>query len=192
MESTSSKAKDSTRGSVGGAGQVAAKGAFRPMRRRRQEMGLGQTMEMLCAGEYGVLALASSSEPYPYAVPISYALLEGPVGADGLTIIMHCALEGHKLDLIEQNARACFTVVGHSEVAPEKLTAIYRSAMALGTVRVVKDASERAAAFEALGRKYCPGLEKFVAEEVAKFDAHTTILALDVAHLSGKQAKELV
>lgn len=216
MESTSSKAKGSAKGSVESAGQVAAKGAFRPMRRRRQEMGLGQTMEMLCAGEYGVLALASPDDVFPYAVPISYAVLDaracagqatalhdegqasGPKtemdapDAPICTLVMHCALEGHKLDLIEQSARACFTVVGHSEVAPEKLTAIYASVMAFGTVRVVEDSCERAAAFAALGAKYCPGLDEFVAEEVAAFDARTTVLALDVAHLSGKQAKELV
>lgn len=158
---------------------------FREMRRKKQLLPPGEAEEILRSGSHGVLAV-SGDDGWPYAVPLSYVYSDG-------RLYFHCAKSGHKLDAVRRSDKVSFCVVGQDKVVPEAFTTYYRSAIAFGRARVVEDAQERHAAMLLLGRKYSPG---FPAEEVeatvAREDAALCVLALDVEHLTGKAAIELI
>lgn len=176
-----------------------------PMRRGKQALGDDESLEILRGGEFGVLG-TGGVDGWPYAVPISYALVDGTraggaeagdaergaAAPERLTIAMHCALDGHKLEALRENPHVSFVVVGHTSVAPELLTAIYQSVIVFGTVREAVTDDEKRAGLLALGAKYCPGLEGFVDDEIGKLLRRTCVLFLEVESFTGKESIELV
>ncbi len=158
---------------------------FRKMRRENQALPQATAAEILKNGSYGVLALAGD-EGYPYAVPISY------VYADG-RLYFHCAPSGHKLDALTRNDKASFCVVARDDVVPEKLTTLYASAIAFGSISLVVDDGEKRRALELLAAKYSAvnGAEKNAAEIDSAWN-RVCVLALEISYLSGKASMELI
>lgn len=173
--------------------------AFRPLRRRRQELAPGECGDILARGTSGVLALAGDGG-YPYAVPLSYVFIAaGPAGAPATAgpaglgrIVFHSASAGHKIDAIARDPRASFCVIDRDQVVPDELTTYFRSVIAFGRVREVTDGTERRRAAEALGRRYAPGApEGRIAREIGGAGGALAVLELEIEHLSGKEAIEL-
>ncbi len=165
-----------------------------PMRRKRQRLSDDEARSIMAFGEYGVLVTGgTAADGYPYGVPLSYAFEACPApGAPWGRIYFHGAPQGHKLDALAENPRVSFVVVAHNETAPELLTTLYRSAMAFGEARIAEDDDERRAGLEALGRRYCPGLDAKVAAEIEGSLARTAVVVMDVEELVAKEAIELV
>ena len=158
---------------------------FREMRRNRQLLSREETEAILRAGSSGVLAL-SGDEGYPYAVPISYVYHNGK-------LYFHCARDGHKLDAIARCPKTSFCVVEQDQVEPLKYTTLFRSVIAFGTIRVLEDEGEKYAAVEALALKYAPVDTPDRREEYIRKDwAPLCVLEMDIQHLTGKEAIELV
>ena len=159
---------------------------FRPMRRRRQVLDPAQTEAILCRGTVGTLALLGDGG-YPYAVPLSYVYHSG-------RIYFHCAKSGHKLDAIRVSDKASFCVIDKNEIVPAEFTTYYRSAIVFGRARIVEDEAERMEAMRALAAKYSPkeSEDAFRIEMKVSGSASLCVLALDIEHMSGKQAKELI
>lgn len=158
---------------------------FRKMRRKKQELSEQRTADIMRRGKSGVLALAEDGG-YPYAVPISYVYEDDK-------IYFHCAKAGHKLELIQKNARASFCVVDQDLVVPEEYTSYFRSAIAFGEIRVLTEESEKRAAIEKLALKYAPddtdeGRRKAIDREWSPL----CMLEMTITHITGKEAKELV
>ena len=159
--------------------------SFRPMRRHRQELSPDACREVLERGTSGVLALAGD-KGYPYAVPLSYAL-------DGDRLIFHSAREGHKIDAIARCPKASFCVIGKDDIHPEEFTTYFRSVIAFGRVRVIEDEDAKRATAELLVRRYAPGLSDDACDaEIERFWRQLCMLELQIEHLSGKEARELV
>ena len=108
-------------------------------------------------------------------------------------IYFHCAKAGHKLDLLDQNPKASFCVIGQDQVVPEKYTTYYRSVILFGTVRRLTAGEEKRAAILALARRYSPDepAEKVDAEIARYWDA-LCMLELTPDHITGKECIELV
>lgn len=155
------------------------------MRRKKQALSPAACDAILQAGTSGVLAL-SGADGQPYAVPLSYVYHEGK-------IYFHCAKAGHKLDLLDQNPKASFCVIGQDQVVPEKYTTYYRSVILFGTVRRLTAGEEKRAAILALARRYSPDepAEKVDAEIARYWDA-LCMLELTPDHITGKECIELV
>ena len=155
------------------------------MRRKNQALSPAACDAILQAGTSGVLAL-SGADGQPYAVPLSYVYHEGKV-------YFHCARAGHKLDLLDQNPKASFCVIGQDQVVPEKYTTYYRSVILFGTVRRLTAGEEKRAAILALARRYSPDepAEKVDAEIARYWDA-LCMLELTPDHITGKECIELV
>ncbi len=155
------------------------------MRRKKQALSPAACDAILQAGTSGVLAL-SGADGQPYAVPLSYVYHEGKV-------YFHCARAGHKLDLLDQNPKASFCVIGQDQVVPEKYTTYYRSVILFGTVRRLTAGEEKRAAILALARRYSPDepAEKVDAEIARYWDA-LCMLELTPGHITGKECIELV
>lgn len=176
---------------------------FRPMRRRKQELSVGEAVAILRRGTSGVLALAGDGG-YPYAVPMSYAYDgDAAIAEDAATaqdeasvlgrLVFHSAEVGHKVDAIRRDGRASFCVIDRDDVVPEKFTTHFRSAIAFGRVRVLDDPAEKRAAIELLSRRYAPDASSEAeSEEIERFWNTLLMFELRIEHLSGKEAVELV
>lgn len=154
------------------------------MRRNRQQLSREECERILGRCTSGVLALAGDGG-YPYAVPLSY------VYADG-AIIFHSAVEGHKVDAIKRDNRCSFCVIEQDEIKPAEFTTYFRSVIAFGRIHILETADEKVQALRLLGRRYSPGDEPGLQHEIDKSLDHVLLLRLDIDHLSGKQAIELL
>lgn len=150
---------------------------FSEMRRKDREMTQEDTIQLLRDAEYGELVL-NGRNGYPHPIPISYAYKNG-------ALWFHCAQEGSKLEDLRADARAAFTVVGPTEVIPEKFTTKFSSVICYGELsEAVGD--EIGYGLLALVEKYSP---EFLAEGrayIERSQTKTGVLRMDIRHMTGK------
>ena len=156
---------------------------FREMRRKKQVLSKEECELVLERGTSGVLAVLGDGG-YPYAVPLSYVYANGK-------IVFHCAKQGHKLDAISKNDKVSFCVVDLDDVQPERYTTYFRSVIAFGRARVLEE-EEKRTAIEALAAKYTPDDPEGRKQEIEREYRALCVVAIEIDHLSGKEAIELV
>lgn len=83
---------------------------FRPVRKKANEIGVGEAKKLLHEARRGVLAV-NGDGGYPYAVPVNYLYDE-----EKQEIIFHGAKVGHKVDSLKKCDKVCFTVVSGESV----------------------------------------------------------------------------
>ena len=148
------------------------------MRRRDRALDEAAAWEVLRRAEWGVLATADA-EGWPYAVPLNHVV----VGGD---LILHSAMDGHKLRNLAANPRVSYCVVTDAEPLPLELSTRYESAIAFGTAALLTDEGERQAALEALGLRFAPEHPEVVARELAKDGSRTAVIRVAVDRLTAK------
>ncbi len=157
---------------------------FREMRRAKCALNNETAEKILREGVFGVLAL-SGDNGYNYAVPLNYAV-------ENNKIFFHSALTGHKIDAVKNNDKVSFCVVGRHDVVAEKFTSYFTSVIVFGKIKIVEDTAEKIHALELLADKYSPNVNKNLREkEISRFNA-VKILILEIEHLSGKAAREII
>lgn len=157
---------------------------FREMRRAKCALNNETAEKILREGVFGVLAL-SGNDGYNYAVPLNYAFADNK-------IYFHSALTGHKIDAVKNNDKVSFCVVGRHDVVAEEFTSYFTSVIAFGKIKIVEDTAEKIHALELLADKYSPNVEKNLREkEISRVNA-VKILILEIEHLSGKAAREII
>jgi nitroimidazol reductase NimA-like FMN-containing flavoprotein (pyridoxamine 5'-phosphate oxidase superfamily) len=156
---------------------------FREMRRGKQLLSMEDTVAVMTRCKNGVLACLGD-EGYPYAVPLSYVYFND-------RIYFHSAKAGHKIDAITKNPKVSFSVIDEDKIVSEKYTTYFRSVIAFGKARIV-EGDERVESFAALVDKYSGNQpEEARNKEISKCSqAH--IIAIDVEHITGKEAIEFV
>ena len=97
---------------------------MKELRRKDREIPNDEALSILSSAEYGVLS-TSSPGGIPYGVPLSFCLIDG-------SIYFHCAMEGRKIENIENNSTVSFCVVGATEVLPSKFGTKYESTIVSG------------------------------------------------------------
>lgn len=157
---------------------------FREMRRNKQQLTQEETREILKRNTAGTLALLGD-DGYPYSVPVSYLFLNGK-------IIFHGAKAGHKFDAIKNYPKASFSVIDKDQIVPEKYTSYFKSAIVFGKIRILEDKEEMLATLDLLANKYRPGFPLERKAEIDKTLPAVCMMELDIEHMTGKQAKELV
>lgn len=153
------------------------------IRRKNQQLTDEMCRLILKKAHTGTLALIDEDD-FPYALPINYAL-------ETDTLYFHCALEGHKLQAIRHCNKASFCVIDKDEIVPEKFTTAYRSVIVFGEIQIVEEISIKRKALELLGRKYSPGLEQSLQEEINRAFDRTCVIELKIEQMTGKQGIEL-
>ena len=108
-----------------------------------------QILSILDKGKVLHLGLAVDNEPY--VVPMNY----GHTMADGnLTLYLHSAMQGKKLDMIRANPKVFFEVdcdlVPFDGVLPCQYGLSYSSLMGRGEARIVEDVEEKMKAMSIL------------------------------------------
>lgn len=154
------------------------------MRRFKQQLSESDTIELLRGTTSGVLALCGA-DMQPYGVPLSHVYDNGK-------LYFHSALDGHKLDLIEENSSVCFTVIAQDEIHPETYTTYYRSAIAFGKISIIDDREEKRRALKLLGQRCNPTDAMGLQKEIANGFHRCKMLVMGIERLTGKQSIELV
>ena len=156
---------------------------FREMRLKKQLLSTEDTVAVMNRCTNGSMACLGD-EGYPYSVPLSYVYFNGK-------IYFHSAKQGHKIDAIIQNPKVSFSVIDEDTIVSKEYTTYFRSAIAFGKARIVED-DERLAAFKALVEKYSGDQPEEAKHKEVTGCTRAYIVAIDVEHITGKEAIELV
>lgn len=152
---------------------------MREMRRTDRLISKDEAMEILKKGEYGILATADENGQ-PYGVPLSYALLDD-------IIYFHATNAGGlKFDNFTTNSKVSFTVVGDTQMLPEKFGTLFENAIIFGEVSQVDDESERYAAFRQLVNKYCADFIPEGEQYIKNAGPRAIIAKISINEISGK------
>lgn len=118
----------------------------------RQVTSLDRITEIIDSQTHLHLAMTDGSQPY--VVPMNYGYEITPQGA--LTLYLHCALEGKKLDILRRNPRVCFEISQQIQLvaasSPCAWTAKYRSVIGQGNAVIKENADDKRHALDALMR----------------------------------------
>ncbi len=156
---------------------------FREMRRKKQLLSAEDTTAVLNRCTNGILACLGD-EDYPYAVPVSYVYHND-------RIYFHSAKAGHKVDAILKNPKVSFAVVDEDTIVSAEYTTYFRSVVAFGKARLV-EGEEWLEGFKALVEKYSGDLPEDAKHKEITGCTQSLIIAIDVDHLTGKEAIEFV
>jgi nitroimidazol reductase NimA-like FMN-containing flavoprotein (pyridoxamine 5'-phosphate oxidase superfamily) len=150
-----------------------------PMNPRRKDRAISNqdALDLLLAGEYGVLSTVSP-DGQPYGVPVSFCVIEE-------AIYFHCALEGRKLDHIASNNSVSFCVVGKTEVLPEKFGTKYESAIVSGVATEVFDPEKQGALTGLIG-KYSAAHQEEGMKYIETSAARTRVFKISIRSITGK------
>ena len=119
-------------------------------KRERQVTDPAQILAILDAGKVLHLGLAVNNEPYVVPMNYGYTMEEGK-----LTIYLHSALRGKKLDMIRENPNVFFEIdcdlqpFGEGDI-PCQYGMVYSSIMGRGKATIVEDVEEKMAAMSVL------------------------------------------
>lgn len=158
---------------------------IREMIKNKQQLSEADCTAVLMRNTNGVLAVMGD-DGYPYGVPLNYVYLNN-------RIYFHCAKKGYKIDCMEKASKVCFTVVDLDEIHPEDITSYFRSVIIMGRARRA-EGSEYIEALKGIADKYMAEMPESV-RKAAVDDCGfggAFLYAIDVDHISGKQASELL
>ncbi len=147
------------------------------MRRKDREITKEDAFKILKNAEYGVLSM-STLDNIPYGIPLSFCVIENE-------IYFHCAVEGQKIDYIANNNSVSFCVVGHTELLPEKFSAIFESTIVSGTIHE-SFGEEKQKGLEALIKKYSPTFIEKGIKYIEKEIGITKVFKIKIEKITGK------
>ncbi len=148
------------------------------MRRKDRELAADEARKIVQKGIYGVLSTIGENG-FPYGVPINYAY-------EAETLFFHCAKQvGKKLDNLRFDSRVSFTVVGATEVLPDKFSVNYESAIVEGRVEFLTGPAKEAALY-ALVKKYSPEYIEVGKEYIEKSIDAVDVGCIRIERLTGK------
>lgn len=156
---------------------------FREMRRKKQLLSPEDILAVMDRCTNGVLACLGD-EDYPYAVPLSYVYFNDK-------IYFHSAKAGHKIEAITKYPKVSFTVIDKDTVVGNEYTTYFRSVIAFGKARIVEE-HEMLEAFKALVKKYSGDQPEDAQHKEIAGCSQAYIVAIDVEHITGKEAIELI
>ena len=118
-------------------------------KRERQITELSQILDILDRGK--VLHLGLCADNMPYVVPMNYGYtMEG----EKLTVYLHSAVQGKKLDMIQANPNVFFAIdcdqIPFTGKLPCQYGLAYSSIMGRGTAQLVEDVEEKKMAMSIL------------------------------------------
>ena len=152
---------------------------FNKLRRKDKGMDINKTLDLITTNDYGTFSTISNSG-YPYSIPVNYVFIDNK-------IYFHCATEGHKINNILENNKVCFTVVGNSNVIPEKFSTSYSSAVIFGRASIC-DNTEKNIILAKLLEKYAPNFLESGMKYINASSHNTYVVQIDIDDLTGKQS----
>lgn len=150
------------------------------MNHKNRKLSYEKTIELLNKGEHGILTL-NGDNGYPYALPITYTYFDE-------CIYFHSADHGYKIDILNDNTKACFSLILNVEVMPSKFSAKYESVVATGDIAFVNNENgEKNSALEILLDRFSPEYKEKGMEFVnSAFGDKTSVFKMTIKELTGK------
>lgn len=156
---------------------------FRPLRKKKNEIGTDAAKNLLHSSRRGVLAV-NGDDGYPYAIPINYFYDEA-----NNRILFHGAKTGHKVDSLKKSDKVCFTVFGNETIRDEQWAPYLQSVVVFGKCRLVESREETLSMVKTFALKYYPN-EAMVNDEIALSGMGVQMFAIEIEHMSGKEVQE--
>ena len=154
---------------------------MKEMRRKDRAISEEESVVLLNKAEYGVLSTVTEDRK-PYGVPLNFCFIDS-------RIYFHSAIEGHKVENIQQNRYVSFCVVGNTEILPDKFGTKYESVIVFGEVEEVFG-KDKQIALEGLVRKYAPEFIEEGRKYIASQKDKTRVFRININRLTGKARKE--
>ena len=151
------------------------------MRRTDRELSETETLLILANAEYGILSTVSNNG-MPYGVPLSFCIIDRD-------LYFHCAVEGRKIENLNQNNDVSFCVVGNTEVLPDKFGTKYESVILSGKAVEVFERTKRRA-LEGILEKYSSSYMETGLKYIDKLTDKTRVFKIEIEELSGKSCKK--
>ncbi len=158
----------------------------REMRRKDRAISEEEIKDILQKGEYGILSTIGR-DCYPYGLPLNYIYREEENELMGV-IYFHCAKEqGYKCENMIFCDKVSFTVVGETEVLPDKFSMKYESVIVFGKVKQVLEDKEEILRemIQKYSYMYKEEGEKYIKDAISK----TGVYKIEIEHMSGKRRK---
>ena len=140
---------------------------FRPMRRKRQQLSEEECIDILNNATSGTLALLGDGG-YPYSLPISFVYA------------------------IRSCDKASFSVIQKDEVKPKEYTTYFRSVICFGHIHILDNDEDKMKTVRLLCNRYNPNDEEALVAEIHKSFKAMCMIELDIEHMTGKEAIELM
>ncbi len=153
---------------------------FKEMRRKDKQLSIDENIKILEDGKYGILSTISTNG-YPYGIPLNYVYHNG-------SIYFHSAVEGHKLENIENNSKVAFCVVSDVEIIPREFNTKYKSVIVFGNAKEIVD-SEKEEALLLLIEKYSNEFIDQGKEYIQNSKNKTRVVKIEIEHIAGKAQK---
>jgi len=153
---------------------------YREMRRIDKQLTMDENIELLIKTEYGFLSTISENG-YPYVTPLNYVYYKD-------CIYFHSAIDGHKIDNINNNEKVAFCIATDVELLPEEFSTKYKSVILFGKAFEVFD-DEKVDAMVALIEKYSKPFIEQGKKDLTKGLNSTKVIKIKIDHLSGKAGK---
>ena len=147
------------------------------MRRQDRAITEDEALALLNEAEYGVLSTVTENGK-PYGVPLNFCVIDR-------CIYFHCAVEGQKIDNIQQNKSVSFCAVGNTEILPDKFGTKYESVIVSGEVEEVFDMNKQMA-MEGLLHKYSPEFFDKGIKYIEGLREKTRVFKITINKLTGK------
>jgi len=154
---------------------------MKELRRKDRAITAEEALSILNKAEYGVLSTVAP-DGKPYGVPLNFCTIDK-------CIYFHCAVEGQKIDNIQNNKAVSFCAVGNSEIMPEKFGTIYESVIVSGEAEEIFD-NHKQMALEGLLQKYSSDYFENGLEYIEKLKAKTRVFKISIDHVSGKARRK--
>ena len=158
-----------------------------PVEMRRQDRKLTdeETLQIIRQGEFGILSTVTPDR-MPYAVPLSYAF-----DAEQCCLYFHGTnQDGQKIKNLLAQPDACFTIVSHTELMPERFATKYWSANVFGTVLNVNEDAEKRKGLALILKKYSPEHleqgEKYIDGAIHR----VRVMKMKIESMTGKARKK--
>lgn len=154
---------------------------FRELTRKKQKLSLAKCKEILKREVRGVLAV-NGDDGYPYSLPINFYFDE-----QNDKIFFHSGKAGHKLDAIKRDDKVSFCVYDKGYHADGHWSLNISSVIIFGRIRIIDDWTDD------LMINFCKRFTDdtdYIFNEIEKFRNNTTILCLDIEHVTGKLVNE--
>jgi len=156
---------------------------FREMLRRKQQLTQEECLAILKHEVRGVLSVLGD-DGYPYGMPLNHYYCE----EDG-KLYFHGGKLGHKIDALRQNNKASFCVYDQGVRQEGEWFLRIRSVIVFGTVDLITDPEKIADISRRLSYKFTQD-EQYIENEIRRVGPGTLLLALTIAHMTGKLVKE--
>ena len=152
------------------------------MRRKDMEIEERAEIEAIIAGAT-VCRLAMCSSDGPYVVPLSFGYKDN-------TLYLHTAMEGKKLDVLEENSRVCFEMDEDQGIEQRgdrawEFAVKYRSVVGFGQATFIEDPSEKAAALDIFVEHYGVPPEEYP-EALLKV---TKVIKVEIESMTGRKSE---